>query len=222
MKLSDRTLNILKNFTTINNSLSVKKGNIITTVNQGKSLLVRAVVEENFSKDFAIYDLNRFLSTYSLFSSKPEIVLHDKFMEIKNENKVIKYVYCDPQFILVPPDKKLDIDVGDYEFSITNGDLQQLMKTIAVMKFSNIEFRMNDGDFSVRAFDIKNSTGDDFSIQMQLTDNYTNFNAVFRTELLKLIPDTYEIKIISKGIAQFSSSDMIYWIAVEREHSNFS
>lgn len=221
MKLSDRTLNILKNFTTINNSLSVKKGNIITTVNQGKSLLVRAVVEENFNKDFAIYDLNRFLSTYSLFSSKPEIVLHDKFMEIKNDNKVIKYIYCDPQFILVPPDKKLDIEVGDYMFSITNNDLQQLMKAIAVMKFANIEFKMSNGDLSVRAFDIKNPTGDDFSIKMQTIDNKANFNAVFRTELLKFIPDTYEIKI-SKGIAQFSSSDMIYWIAVEREHSNFS
>jgi hypothetical protein len=77
MKLDPRTITILKNFTIINNGLSVKKGNVISTINAGRSVLAKATVNDDFSEDFAIYDLNRFLATLSLFDD-PEIELQEK------------------------------------------------------------------------------------------------------------------------------------------------
>jgi hypothetical protein len=219
MILSDRTLTILKNFTAINNSIHVKAGNELSTVNQGKSLLVKATVAENFEKEFAIYDLNRFLSTHSLFNNKPEIVLNSNHMILKDDNKTVKYVYCEPEFILTPPDKDLGISKTDYIFSITAVDLQQIMKATAVMKFPNIEFRGSEGVLSVRAFDVENPTSDGFSITFG--KSFKEFNAVFQTDLFKMLPDNYVI-MIDKGIAQFSSSDMIYWMAVLRKESNFT
>ena len=62
MKLSSNTTNILKNFSQINQSILIKEGNKLKTISVMKNILAEAEVEEEFEKDFAIYDLNQFLS----------------------------------------------------------------------------------------------------------------------------------------------------------------
>ena len=67
MKLTQRTFQVLKNFSTINPTLSVCKGNVIRTVSQNKTVLAEAQVQEEFPRDFAIYDLSEFLGVISLW-----------------------------------------------------------------------------------------------------------------------------------------------------------
>ena len=66
MKLTNSTLNILKNFSLINQNLFVKSGNVIETVSKQKNILAKAIVEENFSDEFGIFDLNNFLQAIQL------------------------------------------------------------------------------------------------------------------------------------------------------------
>ena len=61
MKLSKSTLDILKNFSNINQSICFKEGTELSTLSIQKNILSRAVVEEKFPKNFAIYDLSEFL-----------------------------------------------------------------------------------------------------------------------------------------------------------------
>ena len=61
MKISTETLNILKNFSTINSSLVVKQGNTIRTISPAKNILAKFECPESFDNDFAVYDLNKFL-----------------------------------------------------------------------------------------------------------------------------------------------------------------
>ena len=68
MKLSKHTLNMLKNFSDINMSIEIKKGNLLRTVSVQKNILAQAKLEDEFPKDFAIYELNRFLGAVSLLS----------------------------------------------------------------------------------------------------------------------------------------------------------
>ena len=63
MKLSDKTLVILKNFAGINNSILVKRGDNLRTISLAKNILAEANINEEFPRDFAIYDLNQFLKT---------------------------------------------------------------------------------------------------------------------------------------------------------------
>ena len=65
MKLSKETIEVLKNFSGINQSIVVKEGNKLKTVNSLKNILAHATVEEDFPKEFAIYDLTRFLGLIS-------------------------------------------------------------------------------------------------------------------------------------------------------------
>ena len=69
MKLSNGTINVLKNFSTINQNLVIKEGSDISTMSAMKNIVAKAKVEEAFTKEFAIYDLNEFLSALSLFWS---------------------------------------------------------------------------------------------------------------------------------------------------------
>ena len=72
MKLSDSTINILKNFSSINQSLLFKSGKKLRTISVMKNILAEVEVTEEFPKDFGIYDLNQFLNGLSLHQS-PEL-----------------------------------------------------------------------------------------------------------------------------------------------------
>ena len=72
MKLSDKTLSLLKNFSTINQSILFKKGSKLRTVSVMKNILAEASIEEEFPRDFGIYDLNQYLNGLSLHND-PEL-----------------------------------------------------------------------------------------------------------------------------------------------------
>ena len=69
MKLSTETISVLKNFSTINANLMVKSGSSLSTMSAMKNIVAKADVTEEFPSDFAIYDLNEFLSALSLFGN---------------------------------------------------------------------------------------------------------------------------------------------------------
>ena len=77
MKLTSNTISILKNFSTINQNLMVKTGNILSTMSAMKNIVAQAEVTETFPQEFAIYDLNEFLSALSLFE-EPELNFQDQ------------------------------------------------------------------------------------------------------------------------------------------------
>ena len=84
MKLSNGTINVLKNFSTINQNLVIKEGSDISTMSAMKKIVAKAKVEEDFTKEFAIYDLNEFLSALSLFGT-PDLDFQDDYVVITEE-----------------------------------------------------------------------------------------------------------------------------------------
>ena len=85
MKLSKGTLDILKNFSNINQSICFKEGTELSTLSIQKNILSRAVVEEKFPKDFAIYDLSEFLSGLTLFEDPDFIFDDDNYVVIRDK-----------------------------------------------------------------------------------------------------------------------------------------
>ena len=62
MNLSNDTLNVLKNFATINPNLVFKPGQKLKTISESKTILASAEIVEDFPTEFGVYDLNEFLS----------------------------------------------------------------------------------------------------------------------------------------------------------------
>ena len=57
MKISRATFDILKNFSTINGSILVKEGNVLSTISASKIILTLSSFSETFENEFGIYDL---------------------------------------------------------------------------------------------------------------------------------------------------------------------
>ena len=78
MKLSNDTVTVLKNFSAINQNLVINPGKNISTMSAMKNIVAKATVTEDFPQEFAIYDLNEFLASLSLFEN-PELTFKDDF-----------------------------------------------------------------------------------------------------------------------------------------------
>ena len=102
MKLSEKTLNILKNFSSINQSILVKQGNQLRTISVAKNILAEAEIKEEFPRDFAIYDLNQFLNGLSLHQDPEMDFSPDSYILIREGKHRVKYFYADPNVIISP------------------------------------------------------------------------------------------------------------------------
>ena len=113
MKLSENTLTILKNFAGINQSILVKKGNKLRTISIAKNILSEAEILEEFPRDFAIYDLNQFLNGLSLHQDPDLDFSGETHITIRDGKRRVKYFYSDPNVIVSPPEKQINLPSKD-------------------------------------------------------------------------------------------------------------
>ena len=212
MKFSDKTVSVLKNFSSINKSMLFRQGNTLRVISPQKNILAKADIDETFDRDFAIYDLPRFLGVLSLFDS-PEVVINEKDATIIHDKKKLVYVYADASSFATPPVKDVSLPLAEITMTLTSADLQQVQRAGSVMQLPEIAFVGDGKSISLKAVDMKNPTADSFIVEIGETDQ--TFNAVFKSENFKLMDATYEVSISSKGISQFATTGMTYWIATE-------
>ena len=212
MKLSDKTIQILKNFATINQSILVRPGNVLKTITPLKTILAQATVTENFEQEFAIYELPRFLGTISLFSD-PEFTFQEKYVTISSGKQRVNYTYADASMIMTPPSKEISFPDTEVEFTITADQLSTISKAGAVLQMPEIAVVGEDGLISIRAIDSKNSSADVFSLDVGECDK--DFKVIFRPENLKLITSDYKVSITTAGICRFESDNITYWVTTE-------
>ena len=223
MKLSKHTLNMLKNFSDINMSIEIKKGNVLRTVSVQKNILAQAELEDEFPKDFAIYELNRFLGAVSLFDD-PELEFNAKSVNIGTTKHSADYVYCDPSMIVTPPENNITFPDPEVKFTLTQDSLSQVMRASNVLGTPEIAIEggphPNDS-IRIKALDVNNDSTDTFQVVLDEKSGHT-FRFVFKTENMKMIPGNYDVEISSKGISHFSlqGAKLQYWIATEST-SNF-
>jgi len=133
MNLSEKTFNLLKNFSTINQSILFKKGNTLRTMSVMKNILAEADIEENIPQDFAIYDLVRFLNGISLFEQPELDFQNESHLTIRDgKSKRTKYFFADPSVIVAPPEKSIELPSADVSFTLNSDDLIHLLKASAV------------------------------------------------------------------------------------------
>jgi hypothetical protein len=216
MKLSEQTLTVLKNFTTINQGLSIKSGNTIRTISKQQNVLARATVPDSFSDDAVIFDLNRFLGVVtSLDNPDIDINTTEKKIVIKSGGYKTVYGLSDESMIVAPPAKDLKVENAEVNFSLTKDSFNQVMKLSGVMGLPNVAVVGNGKKITFETSNVKDNESDTFSVEVG--DTKETFKFIFNTENLKMIPGNYDVAISSKGIAHFkNSTDPIeYWVATE-------
>jgi hypothetical protein len=213
MKLDQRTLQVLKNFSSINPSILFRAGNVVKTITPTKTILAKATLEQEFPSSFAIYDLNRFLSVLSLFDD-PDLEIGEKSVVIRSGRKKVNYVFADPNTIVAPKDdKEIRFPAADVSFELTNEALADVTKALGVLRQPEIAVVGNGTSITLQTTNSKDPTSDVYSVEVGETDK--TFNFIFKAENLRLLPETYTVDIASAGISRFTSKDVEYFIAIE-------
>ena len=215
MKLSESTVSLLKNFSSINQSILFKTGQKLRSISVMKNILVEANVTEEFPKDFGIYDLNQFLNGLSLHSSPDLDFANDQYVVIKEGRSRSKYFFADPSVIVAPPEKEISLPTEDVCFVLTSQQLEKLKKAASVYQLPDISVIGENGVIKLVARDKKNDTSNDFSIVVGETDTEFVFN--FKEENLKIVPGNYDVVVSEKLLSRFQNQniDVTYYIALE-------
>ena len=186
MKLSDRTLNLLKNFSGINQSILFKEGNKLRTISVMKNILAEANIAEDIPRDFGIYDLNQFLNGLNLHQNAELDFQNDGYVVIKEGRSRSKYFFADPNVIVTPPEKSISLPSEDVCFNLDTNQLDKLLKAAAVYQLPDLSAVGEAGVVKLVVRDKKNETSNDFSVIVGETDNEFSFN--FKVENIKIIP----------------------------------
>jgi len=219
MKLSDKTISVLKNFSSINQSILFKEGSKLRTISVMKNILAEATISEDFTRDFGIYDLNQFLNGLSLHKSPELDFAQDGYVVIREGKSRSKYFFADPNVIVTPPDKAINLPTEDVCFELSTEQLEKLLKASAVYQLPDLSAVGEAGVVKLVVRDKKNDTSNDFSIVVGETDKEFTFN--FKVENIKILPGTYEVVVSQKLLSRFTSKnhDLTYYIALEPDSS---
>jgi len=215
MKLSDKTLSLLKNFSGINQSILFRQGNKLRTISVMKNILAEAEITEEFPKDFGIYDLNQFLNGLNLHQNAELDFDNDGYVVIREGKMRSKYFFADPSVIVIPPDKEINLPSEDVCFELNTQQLDKLLKASAIYQLPDLSAVGDAGVIKLVVRDKKNDTSNNFSIVVGETDSVFTFN--FKVENIKILPGAYEVVISQKLLSRFTSTDrdLKYYIAME-------
>ena len=215
MKLSESTVSVLKNYSTINQNLLVREGSVLSTMSAMKNIVAQSSVDEEFSQEVAIYDLNEFLASMSLFNS-PDLKFKDDFVIMSEEGKKssLKYWYSDPS-VVTTVTKEINMPECEVEFTLSSDVLSNVQKAAAVIGAPDMV--LENG--SLRVTDKKNDTANAYSIDVVDTDDDVDYKFWFKVENLKLLSGDYNVSVSSKRISHFKNAnvDIEYFIALEPE-----
>lgn len=222
MELSENTLEVLKNYSSINQNVMIKQGNTIRTITEARNVLSTAVVDVEFPKDFGIYDLNEFIGALSLVD-KPTLTFADEYVTISDSTgrSSIKYFFS-PEETLTTPSKDINMPEGEVKFILDNDTLNKIRRAASTLGHDEVSISNNNGALSMSVVDSQNSTSNKFSIDIDGDfDQSVNFTFIVNIANVKVIPGDYEVELSSKLISRFSNKELNlkYWIALEKSSS---
>ena len=216
MKLSEKTLTLLKNFSNINQSILFKQGSSLRTISVMKNILAEATIDEDMPADFGIYDLGQFLNGLALHN-RPELDFQNEgFVYIKEGSMRSKYFYADPKVIVQPPeDGKIALPSEDVHFTLTADQLGKLLKAAGIYQLPDLAVVGKNGVVKILVRDKNNDTSNDFAITVGETDESFEFN--FKVENIKILPGTYDVVVSKKLLSRFTCQNynLKYYIGLE-------
>lgn len=220
MKLSNETLNILRNFAAIQPNLLFKEGTELKTIAEAKNIVAKASITENIPSTFGIYDLDDFLKSLSLFSD-PNFVFSDdnNSLQLTEGKNKLTYYFSDAQS-LTHPTRDVAMPPTDFSFTLTAETLNSLRKATSLLNVSTVSIETTGSEDGVVLVvkNPKNSTSNAFSVELEEKGNGHNFKFHFDIGNFKILPGDYEVAISGKLISHFKHKTLPieYWIALEK------
>ena len=222
MNISTETLDLLKNFSSINSNILVKEGNRIRTISNYKNVLAEATVSETFDTEFGIWDLTKFLGTVSLFDS-PTFEFGERAVTVSGNNGAeVVYYYCEPKLLttvtkeIKMPDAVVNCELLEYDF-------KEIQKSSSVLQLPDLKISSEGDKVILTVQDRKDPSSNTYSMEIGDHTEDSTFEFFFKMENLKMLTGDYDVEICQNSVACFTNKniDLKYWIAMEPD-SNYN
>lgn len=227
MKFSKETINILKNFASVNSGIMLKKGNFIMTRAVNGTSYCESTISDEINFDVALYDLPGFLSILSLVGESAEITLDERMsnIEIKNGRSTINWPSCDPSTIVFPP-KPATFPVAKVIFDLPADELKQLLRVARGLQIDTIAIESVDGKILINGY---NKIADAkcekalYSLIVADYDEEEKFKMLLNLSNLKMVDGDYKVMVWGsnspkkQGAVRFEGSAANYVVVIESD-----
>ncbi|MFA6199174.1 MAG: hypothetical protein WC679_02045 [Bacteroidales bacterium] len=218
MRLSKDTIDIIKNFSTINPGITFKKGNVQKTISVSANIFAAATVPDTFEQDFSVFSIPEFLSVLSLFK-EPDLQFKDKYFTISDGINSVRYLYTSPDLIKSAPEKNVTFPKPDVSFPLSKENLSKILEAAKIL---NLEYLfVTEKGLIVKSFSRSdNSISNQFSVDVNYTTELEKFEYVIKIENMKIISTDYVVNVSKKCfnfIAKDSETikDLNYALSIE-------
>ena len=213
MQISTETIQILKNFASINGNILIRKGKSLSTISTAKNIFAKATVAEDFPMEVAIYDLNSLLALLTLMENQ-NVDFGAKSLTISKDNGKFEYFYSNLNVIVAAPDKTIELD-SHFEFKLAAEEVNMLMKAAAITAAPTISIVSKDEKVVLVVGDKKNDTANTY--RKTIGDAKNDFECHVAVENFKIIPGAYTVTVSKKKLLHFKNSakELEYFIAME-------
>lgn len=234
MKFSDKTLNLLKNFSNINQSILFQKGSILRTVSNTRNIFAEASLSEDFPVEFGVYDLPSFLNNLNMFDNPPEMSFQNNSVVMTGDGPRTQFYFSDTSTLFTPKhlayirssEKPTSNSVDDLSFKMPSKFLEQLLKSSSINQLPDFSVVSQNKKIALVVRDKLNNTSTASDLEVGKTDKEFNLN--FKVEYMKLLPGNYDVTISHLenqgqfhyiGVFKNTTCDVTYWIALESDSS---
>lgn len=212
--ISTQLYELFKNFAAINQSLKILQGNKITTKDVDGNLMALTRLDDEFPIDLGIYNLNEFISILNLVGTT-DVVLKDKYMNIRGDKSSVKYFYSHPDAINAPLDAP-QIDDFVSSFVLTLGDIIALKKAASALDHDRVTITGEDDKVVAKIWDPHNKTASSFEIELapEFEGDDFQFSLNINT-IAKFIGGDYTIEFCDRDITKCTyignEYELEYW-----------
>ena len=173
MKISNQTLEILRNLAEINKSITVDAGNELRTVSPMTNIVARVNVTETFPNSFSIYDLNEFLRLVN----SPVFVNGDftfgaDSLQIEKGNASTTYRYADKSTIKTI-DKNIKFPKPEVKFTLTEYDLKTIIDMARILSYPDLKISSSGENMYLSVVDKKVAGSNTFDLDLGIGNGDT-------------------------------------------------
>ena len=225
MILSQKTVNIIKSFSAINQGLLFKTGNQLKTVSAQKNILAQATIDENIENQFAVYDLNEFLNTLTKTSDEADtsnqqnFKVDDKFIVItsKQGKRKVSYGVSSESMIVTPPEREIKFPDPEVTVTVTKDTRDWITYQALNNRLNSLVIKSDGQNVYVVTSDITGAVI--HSAEENIGDgNGDKYQFTFKLESLNIMEGDYDIGLSSQGVSHWKNKNIPveYWITTEK------
>jgi hypothetical protein len=218
MQLNETTIEVLKNFASIQKNLLIPEGDTVKTIADAKNVMAVAKLNQSFDKSFGIYDVDQFLSALGLVDD-PTLDLGDRFVTVKDSSgrSSVKYFYSDAD-ILTTVSKDIPMPESEVRFKLDEATLGRVRRAAGTLGHEKMTITATEGGVLLSVVDNTDDTSNAFSITVPGSYDSENFSFVMNIANLQLLSGNYDVEVSSRLISKFTneSIDVCYYIALEK------